>query len=123
MLPSGPFDLLSLNEESVGDFKRLTEALRERFSLSKGNHALRFVMRQREQGFAETFEDYADTLRLLANRAYLELSPDLRMLFARDQFMVGIRNEHIQDMLLQSPPATLDDARKTAQQLEAAQAA
>ena len=123
MLPSGPFDLLGLNEESIGDFKRLTEALQERFSLSKGNHDLRFAIWQREQGSAKTFEDYADALPLLANRAYLELSPNLRMLLARDQFMAGIRNEHIQDMLLQSPPVTLDDARKTPQQLEAAQAA
>ena len=60
-------------------------------------------MRQREQGPAETFEDYADALLDLANRAYPELEPKLWMLLARDQFMAGVRNGHIQDVLLESP--------------------
>ena len=42
---------------------------------------------------------------------------------ALDQFMASIRNEHIQDILLQSPPKTLDGAHETAKRLEAAQAA
>ena len=117
------FDLLDLGEEIVTDFKKLTEALRKRFAPSTGLHELRFSLGQREQGPSETLDEYADALVLLANRAYPELETKLRMGLALDQFMAGIRNEHTQDILLQSPPETLDAARETAKRLEAAQAA
>ena len=45
---------------------------------------------------------------LLVNRAYLRLETKIQMGLPLDQFMSGIRNEHIQDALLQSPPDNLD---------------
>ena len=42
---------------------------------------------------------------------------------ALDQFLRGLRSEHIQDALLNSPPDNLEEAEKMAKRLEAALAA
>ena len=71
-------------------------------------------MGQCEQGPSETLDEYMDALVLLANHAYPELKAKPWMGLALDQFMAGIRNEHIQDILLHSPPETLDASCETA---------
>ena len=117
------FDLLGLDDDTTRDFKLLTEALKKRFAPSTSTQELRFQLGEREQGPGETLEEYADGLINLANRAYPTLDVSLRMELARDRFIAGIRNERIQEALLQSPPATLDEAKETARRMEAAQAA
>ena len=117
------YDLLGLDVEVAKDFKQLSEALLKRFAPAAGQQELRFLLGQRQQEAGETLDDFADALIHLANRSYPSLEPKLRMELARDRFVAGVRNEHVQEALLKSPPDTLDDARGTARRMEAAQAA
>ena len=71
-------------------------------------------MEQHEQESFEMFNKYNDVLVLLANCVYPKLETKMQMELALDQFIDGIRNEHIQDILLQSPPESLNAACETA---------
>ena len=117
------FDLLGLTEAVRADYKQLVEALSRRFASTTGEPALRFQLGQRHQEAAETLDEFADALLDLANRAYPELDSDVRMRLARDRFVAGVRADYIQESLLQTPPDSLEDARKVAKRLEAARAA
>ena len=96
-------DLLGLEETACSDFKLLTDALRQRFALSVGHQELTFAFNQREQEPSETLDDYVDSLILLTNREYPDLDNKLLMGLALDQFLRGLRSEHIRDSLLNSP--------------------
>lgn len=61
-----------------------------------------------EQWPTETIDNFADALVLHVNCAYLGLDTEMRMRLALAQFMYAIRNDHIQDTLLQSPLENLD---------------
>ena len=104
------YDLLSLDESVVQDFKQLTKALSKRFAPSMGQPELRFLLGQRQQKAGETLDDFADTLIHLANQLYPTLESKLRMELARDRFVAGVCSEHVQEALLKSPPETLDHA-------------
>ena len=117
------FDLLGLTEDVRADYKQLVEALSRRFASTTGEPALRFQLGQRHQESAETLDEFADALLDLANRAYPELNPEVRMRLARDRFVAGVRADYIQENLLQTPPDSLEDARRVAKRLEAARAA
>ena len=58
----------------------------------------------------------------LANCAYPKLDVNLNMGLACDKFIVHICSECIQEALVQSPPATLDDVQETAWKMDVAQA-
>ena len=70
-----------------------------------------------------SLDDFVDALLDLANQAYPELDPEMRMCLAHDQFMASVLADYIQENLLQTPPDSLEDARKVAKWLEAARAA
>ena len=82
-----------------------------------------FQLGQRHQESAETLDESADALLDLANWAYPELNPEVRMRLAHDRFVAGVRADYIQEILLQTPPDSLEDVRRVAKRLEAAWAA
>ena len=117
------YDLLGLDKGVVRDFKQLMKALSKRFAPSTGQQELRFLLGQWQQEAREMLDDFADALIHLTNQSYPTLEPKLRMELARDQFVAGVRSEHVQEALLKTAPETLDHARQTAKRIEAAQAA
>ena len=117
------FDLLGLTAAVRADYKELIKALSRRFAPATGEPALRFQLGQRRQGSAEPLDEFADAVLDLANRAYPELGPDVRMRLARDRFVAGVQADYIQESLLQTAPESLEEARKAAKRLEAARAA
>ena len=52
--------------------------------------ALCFQLGRHHQEAAETLDEFADALLDLANRAYPELDPEVRMLLARDRFVASM---------------------------------
>ena len=104
------------------DYKQLVETL-PTICLCYRRAPLRFQLGQRHQEAAETLDMFADALLDLANPAYPELDSDVRMRLACDRFVAGVRADYIQESLLQTPPHSLEDARKVAKRLEAARAA
>ena len=116
-------DLLGLKEATHSDFKLLTDALCQKFAPSAGHQELMFSLNRCEQELSETLEDYVDLLILLTYRAYVDLDNKLQMGLALDQFLRGLRSEHAQNTLLNSPPDNLEEAQNTAKRLEATLAA
>ncbi len=107
-----------------GGIRRLQEtSLSKRFASAEGLPELRFKLGQHCQQPTETLDEFADGLMDLTNRAYPDMGPALRMELARDRFVAGVREDYVQEQLLQDPPTTLDGARDRAKRLEAAQAA
>ncbi len=75
---------------------------------------------QREE---ESLDTFANALIHIANRAYPDTERQLRSELVRDRFVAGVRSEHVQEALLRTPQATLDDARTAATREKAAQTA
>ena len=120
------YDLLELPEETAANYEQLVDALTARFSPSTDQQELRWRLSQRVQETEESLDAFADALIHLANRGYPKEKAALRMELARDRFVAGLRDDHLHDALVQSPPGTLetlDEARKAAKRLEAAQVA
>ena len=80
-------------------------------------------MRRRRQKDGETFDAYAEALTWQAVRAYPDLTEEARQEVDRDQFIEGLRDECVQECLLQEAPETMEKALKLAHQLGAATAA
>ena len=122
------FDLLENSAELVekADYKALSKALLERFSPHTATQELRWLLSQRVQGEKESLDEFADALIHLANRGYPEQTAKFRMELAGDRFIAGLRDDHLQEALMQREPEqlkNLDGARKAAKRLEAAQLA
>ena len=117
------YDLLGLGESDAQDYKLLCKALADRFATVTGEPELRFQFGRRLQKQSESFDEFADALINLVNRAYPTLDPTVRMNLARDRFIAGVKADFIQEELLTTAPSTLEDARKKAKELEAARSA
>ena len=114
------YDLLGLGESDTQDYKLLYKALADRFAPVTGEPELRFQFRCRLQKQSESFDEFADALINLVNRAYPTLDPTVRMNLARDRFIAGVKADFVQEDLLMTAPSTMEDARKKAKELEAA---
>ena len=122
------FDLLENSEALVdgADYKALTKALYERFSPGTALQELRWHLSQRVQEEKESLDEFADALIHLANRGYPDQTAKFRMELAGDRFIAGLRDDRLQEALMQQEPdklKNLDEARKAAKRLEAAQLA
>lgn len=120
------YDLLGLSATDAADYKKLKEELSTRFSPTTGQQELRWQLNHRTQEPEETLDTFADALLLLANGAYPLQDKALRMELVRDRFVAGLRDDKLQEAVMQSPVealATLDKARETAKRIEAAQTA
>ena len=67
------YDLLGLGESDTQDYKLLCKALADRFTPVTGEPELRFQFGRRLQKQSESFDEFADALIDLVNRAYLIL--------------------------------------------------
>ena len=117
------YDLLGLGESDTQDYKLLCKALADRFAPVTGEPELRFQFGRRLQKQSESFDEFADALINLVNRAYLTLDPTVRMNLAQDRFIAGVKADFIQEELLTTVPSTLEDAKNKAKELEAARSA
>lgn len=120
------YDLLGLSATDAADYKKLVEELRTRFSSTAGQQELRWQLNHRTQEPEETLDTFADALLSLANGAYPLQDRALRMELVRDRFVAGLRDDKLQEAVMQSPVealATLDKTRETAKRIEAAQTA
>ena len=107
---------LELSDEVRNDYSQLMAALKECFAPTTCQFELHFRLRCRiQQG--ESFDDFAGALTKQGNRA---LAPKAHSEIIRDQFIEGIRDNYIQERLLQDGPDTLEEALKMAHKLGAA---
>ena len=65
-------------------------------------------------------DEFADALLNLANRAYPELDPEVRMHLACNRFVASMRADYVQENLLQTLSDSLEVERRVAKHLEAA---
>ena len=122
------FDLLENSAALVeaADYKELVKALAERFNPPTAKQEIRWLLSQRVQGEKESLDEFADALIHLANRGYPEQTAKFRMELAGDRFIAGLRDDRLQEALMQRETEqleNLDEARKAAKRLEAAQLA
>ena len=75
---------------------------------------LRFEFTQRMQKKNETFELFAEEIQKLAQAAYKSHSSNVTAELCRDQFIQGINEPFIKELLLRESPQTLDEALRTA---------
>ena len=101
-------------------YTQLIAALKKRFTPTTSLFELRFHLRRRRQKEAESFDTFAEELSRQAAKAFPDLTDAARLEVVRDQFIERIRNEYIQERLLQEAPEIME---KVAKQLSAAKAA
>ena len=114
---------LGLSEEVLKDYGQLTTAPKKHFAPTTSPFELRFHLRRRRQKDRETLDVYAEALAQQAVKAFPDLTEKARQEVVRDQFIKGLRDEHVQERLLQEAPETMENALKFARQLGAARAA
>jgi hypothetical protein len=113
------FELLGLTQVQLSDYETVKAALSQRFKKNHSSMELRIRFKQRRQQENESVSDFASAVIELCNRAHADMSVDARLRAARDQFMEGLRDPTIQDRVTFDNPATLDEARRIARQMEA----
>ena len=116
-------DSLALSDAVLADYSELKTAMKNRFSPTTSPFELRFNLRRRRQKDGETFDNFAEELSRLAIKAYPELVAKTRQEVTRDQFIEGLRDEYIQERLLQVAPKDIDAALELAKRLGSAKAA
>ena len=116
-------DSLALSDAVLADYDQLKSAVKNRFSPTTISFELRFNLRRRRQKDGEDFDNFAEELSRLATKAYPELAAKTRLKVVRDQFIEGLRDEYIQERLLQEAPEDVKAALKLAKQLRSAKAA
>ena len=115
-------DSLALSDAVLADYDQLKSAIKNRFS-PMSSFELHFNLRRRRQKDGEDFDNFAEELSRLATKAYPELAAKTRLEVVRDQFIEGLRDEYIQERLLQEAPEDVKAALKLAKQLRSAKAA
>ena len=114
---------LALSDAVLGDYNQPKSAMKNRFSPTTSSFELYFNLRRRRQKDGKDFDNFAEELSRLATKAYPELAVKTRLKVVRDQFIEGLRDEYIQERLLQEAPKDVNAALKLAKQLGSAKAA
>ena len=118
------YEMVELSQDEQEDYDTVTRALRmvlQKHTTSEPE--LRYTFVQRRQQETEDAEEFGNALVELANKAYKQKSKDLRQELIRDQFIQGLRDDYIQERLLQEHPETYAQALMIARTLESARKA
>jgi hypothetical protein len=87
---------------------QLKTAMKNRISLTISSFELHFNVRHCQQKDGEDFDNFVEKFSRLATKAY----PETRLEVVRDQFIEGLRDEYIQEWLLQEAPKNVNAALK-----------
>ena len=107
-----------LPETSKGDYDSLKKALKERFEpdSKKELYLSEFSTRKRKTG--EGWAEYADELRVLADRAFPDLDEKARERLALNQYLSQLDNPQVAFNVKQKRPDKLVDAVSTTLEME-----
>lgn len=99
-----------LNQESKAHYNTAKEALRKRFEPDSRRelYAVEFQTRRRKRD--ETWEELADSLRLLADKAFPDLQDNAKEQLTLDRFLTLLDKAELALAVRQKRPKTLDDA-------------
>ena len=103
------------------DYVSLVEALGRRFGSDDAADLYKIQFKARYQQKDESLPELAQAVRRLARLAYPSLPATTQSEFAKDQFLEALQEADIRWRLKQTRPRTLDEALKSAIELEAIQ--
>ena len=105
------------------DYKALVDCLKECFDPAGNEIEWQYQLQSRRQRSGESLMEFAGALRILADKAFPEWSPEQRLQIARNQFIQGVESPSIQLVLMREHPTTLEDTLKLARQRETVETA
>ena len=105
------------------DYKALVDCLKECFDHAGNEIEWQYQLQSRRQRSGESLMEFAGALRILADKAFPEWSPEQRLQIARNQFIQGVESPSIQLVLMREHPTTLEDTLKLARQRETVETA
>lgn len=111
------FDRLS--DENKNDYKKAKDALQERFEPAARKHRYQAEMQIRRKKKGESWADFADDLRFLADKAYPELQVEGRERLALNNYLAQLDNPQVAFAVKQRNPQSLDAAVSATLELEA----
>lgn len=118
------FELLELSEQDQEDYDVVSQALLRCFQKhTESEPELRYNFVQRRQQDTEDVSGFGYALVELADKAYKGKPKELRQELIRDQFIQGVKDDYIQEKLLQESPRSYADALSMARTLESARRA
>ena len=82
-----------------------------------------FRLQSRRQKSGKTLAEFAEELRMLADRAYTDWKVEQRMEMVKNQFVQGVRSSSIQLALMKEKPKSLETALELAQTHEVVETA
>ena len=99
-----------LSPEVKADYEAAREALEKRFE-PESKHSLYFAeFQSRGRKKEETWSDFADELRVLADKALPEMEDKAKELLTVERFLGELTNPQVAFTVRQRQPKTLDDA-------------
>ena len=105
------------------DYKALVDCLKECFDPAGNEIEWQYQLQSRRQRSGESLMEFAGALRILADKAFPEWSPEQRLQITRNQFIQGVESPSIQLVLMREHPTTLEDTLKLARQRETVETA
>jgi len=109
----------NLPDSSRQDFKQLSKALEERFAPANQTELYRTQLRDRRQKATETLPELGQDIRRLVNLAYSTAPNDVKETLAKEQFVDALVGSEMRLRVKQTRPINLNDAIRTAVELEA----
>ena len=109
-----------LNITEATNYEEAKNALMQYFCPVETTEELRTLFHQRYQSEDETLEHFAMELRVLCSKAYTRMNPEELDEIAKQQYILGIRNNIARERLIIQRPTKLKDAMEYARLLEVA---
>ena len=108
-----------LSAENQADFARAIGALKERFEPASRKHRYQAELQTRKKRKTESWADFADDLKVLADKAYPELEEKARERLALNAYLPQLDNPQVAFGVKQKTPETLDAAVSATLEMEA----
>lgn len=99
-----------LSEEARATYEGAKEALCNRFEPESKRELYSAQFQAKKRRPDEPWADFADNLRVLADRAFPELQEEAREKLSLDRFLGEMTNQQVAFAVRQRKPKTLDDA-------------
>lgn len=107
-----------LPEDQCKDFKKLAEALNQRFGVEHQEEAFRAQFRTRARRPQEPLAELAQDIERLAFLAYPSAPAEFRGILIRDQFIDALDDTELKISIRQTRPPALKDALSCALEME-----
>ena len=108
-----------LSEENQDDFKKAKGALKERFAPASRRHRYQAELQVRKKRKGESWADFADELKSLADKAYPDLQEEARERLALNGYLAQLDHPQVAFGVKQKNPESLDAAVTATLEMEA----